>query len=110
MAFLTLSSLLVIAFACFYRIADGLSRLALFHGPGGPLRLSFSDALYFSLVTQATVGFGDLTPHDDGIRLLTGVQVLAGQILLLFGFAEIMRSRRVRIAQDDAKRPGPAGD
>jgi hypothetical protein len=109
-AFLTLYSLLVISFACFYRIADGLSRLPLFHSQGGPIRLSFQDALYFSLVTQATVGFGDLTPHDDGIRLLTGVQVLAGQILLLFGFAEIMRSRRVRMTQGDEKRPGPAGD
>jgi hypothetical protein len=109
-AFLTLYSLLVISFACFYRIADGLSRLPLFHGAGGPIRLSFQDALYFSLVTQATVGFGDLTPHDDGIRLLTGVQVLAGQILLLFGFAEIMRGRHVRMAEGEAKRPGPAGD
>jgi hypothetical protein len=109
-AFLTLYSLLVISFACFYRIADGLSRMPLFHGQGGPIRLGFQDALYFSLVTQATVGFGDLTPHDDGIRLLTGVQVLAGQILLLFGFAEIMRSRRVRLTQRDEKRPGPAGD
>ena len=109
-AFLTLYSLLVISFACFYRIADGLSRMPLFHGQGGPIRLSFQDALYFSLVTQATVGFGDLTPHDDGIRLLTGVQVLAGQILLLFGFAEIMHSRRVRMTQRDDKRLGPAGD
>jgi hypothetical protein len=109
-AFLTLYSLLVISFACFYRIADGLSRMPLFHGQGGPIRLGFQDALYFSLVTQATVGFGDLTPHDDGIRLLTGVQVLAGQILLLFGFAEIMRSRRVRMTQREEKRPGSAGD
>ncbi len=108
MAFLTLYCLLVISFACFYRIADGLSRLPLFHSQGGPIKLSFQDALYFSLVTQATVGFGDLTPHDDGIRLLTGVQVLAGQILLLFGFAEIMRSRRVRMTQSDEKRPGSA--
>lgn len=107
-AFLTLYSLLVIAFACFYRIADGVSRLPLFHGPGGPIRLSFPDALYFSLVTQATVGFGDLTPHDDGIRLLTGVQVLAGQILLLFGFAEIMRSRRVQMTESEEKRPRSA--
>jgi ribosomal protein L39E len=55
------------------------------------------------------VGFGDLTPHDDGIRLLTGVQVLAGQILLLFGFAEIMRSRRVQMTEGEEKRPRSAG-
>jgi len=38
------------------------------------------------------------------------VQVLAGQILLLFGFAEIMRSRRVRMTEGEVKRPSPAGD
>lgn len=109
-AFLTLYAMLVIAFACFYRIADGLSRAPLFHGMAGRVELSFQDALYFSLVTQATVGYGDLTPHDDGIRLLTGVQVLAGQILLLFGFAEIMRSRRVQQTEDAPKRPSKAED
>jgi len=55
-----------------------------------------------------TVGFGDLAPHDDGIRLLTGVQVLAGQILLLFGFAEIMGSRCVQMAEGEEKRPRSA--
>ena len=107
-AFLTLYVVLIISFACFYRIADGLSQTPLFHGPHGPLVLRFPDALYFSMVTQATVGYGDLTPHDDGIRLLTGVQVLAGQILLLFGFAEMMQSRRVRMAEKEPKRPGTA--
>ena len=87
-AFLTLYALLVISFACFYRIADGLSRLPLFHGQAGPIWLSFQDALYFSLVTQATVGFGDLTPHDDGIRPLTGCQVLACEDQALVGLSE----------------------
>lgn len=66
--------------------------------------LGFPDALYFSLVTQATVGYGDLTPHDEGIRLLTSVQVVAGQVLLLFGFAEIMRTRPV-LGEDRGARP-----
>jgi hypothetical protein len=39
---------------------------------------------------------------------LTGVQVLAGQILLLFGFAEIMRSRRVQMTEGEEKRPRTA--
>ena len=94
-AFLAMYVMLVILFACFYRIAEGLSFTPLFHGPHGPVSLPFPDALYFSLVTQATVGYGDVTPHDDGIRLLASLQVVAGQVLLLFGFAEIMRTRRV---------------
>lgn len=109
-AFLAMYAMLVVLFACFYRIAQGLSLQPLFAGPQGPVPLPFPDALYFSLVTQATVGYGDVTPHDDGIRLLASLQVVAGQVLLLFGFAEIMRTRRVLGAEAPPKRPGPAGD
>lgn len=107
-AFLAMYAMLVVAFACFYRIAQGLSVVPLFAGPQGPVPLRFPDALYFSLVTQATVGYGDVTPHDEGIRLLASVQVIAGQVLLLFGFAEIMRTRRV--AGGEPRRREPAGD
>lgn len=108
-AFLAMYAMLVIVFACLYRIAQGLSGHELFHGPQGPVPLPFPDALYFSLVTQATVGYGDVTPHDDGIRLLASLQVILGQVLLLFGFAEIMRTRRV-LGGEAPRRPGAAGD
>ena len=109
-AFLAMYAMLVIVFACLYRIAQGLSLHALFHGPQGPVPLPFPDALYFSLVTQATVGYGDVTPHDEGIRLLASLQVVAGQVLLLFGFAGIMRTRRVQASDPAARRHGPAGE
>jgi hypothetical protein len=38
------------------------------------------------------VGYGDIHPHDNGIRVLASLEVVAGQLLLLFGFAEIMRA------------------
>ncbi len=101
-AFLLMYALLVIGFGATYRIADGLSHHALFMGPDGPIRLSYSDALHFSIATLSTVGYGDIRPADDGARVLASLEVLAGQLLLLFGFAEIMRSRRVRTE-------GPAG-
>lgn len=108
-AFLTMYGVLVVVFASLYRIADGLSVAALFHTPRGPTVITFPDALYFSLVTQATVGYGDLTPHDDGVRLLASAQVVLGQVLLLFGFAEIMRTRRVT-SDERPSRPGRAGE
>jgi hypothetical protein len=108
-AFLAMYAVLVVVFACLYRIAQGLSEVPLFAGPMGPVPLAFPDAFYFSLVTQATVGYGDVTPHDEGIRLLASLQVVAGQVLLLFGFAEIMRTRRV-LGGDPPRRPGAAGD
>jgi len=109
-AFLAMYGMLVTVFACLYRIAQGLSLHPLFHGPQGPVPLPFPDALYFSLVTQATVGYGDVTPHDDGIRLLASLQVILGQVLLLFGFAEIMRTRRVLGGEGNARRSEPSGD
>jgi hypothetical protein len=95
-AFLLMYVLLVIGFASVYRISDSLSLVEIFHGQDGPIRLSYSDALHFSIVTQSTVGYGDIRPHDDGIRVLASMQVIGGQLLLLFGFAEIMQSRRAR--------------
>lgn len=94
--FLSLYSLMVVVFACLYRIADGVSQVPLFAGPGGAIRMDFASALHFSIVTLSTVGYGDIHPSDDGVRLLSGAEVVMGQVLLLFGFAEIMRSRRVR--------------
>ncbi|MBP0445170.1 hypothetical protein J8J14_10300 [Roseomonas sp. SSH11] len=88
-----LFSLIAVVFACLFRIADGLSRAPLFAGPGGAIELTFRDALHFSVVTLSTVGYGDIWPVDDGVRLLGAAEVLAGQILLLFGFYEITRSR-----------------
>ncbi|WPB84025.1 potassium channel family protein [Sediminicoccus rosea] len=90
--YVSIFALLSVGFACFYRIADEFSRGEIFILMGQPGRLSFSDALHFSIVTLSTVGYGDIQPSDDGIRLLAAIQMILGQLLLLFGFAEIMRS------------------
>ncbi|WP_458097267.1 potassium channel family protein [Roseomonas sp. WA12] len=92
-AYAALFSLITIVFACFFRVADRLSQHALFSGPDGPIRIGFRDALHFSVVTISTVGYGDIWPTDDGARLLSAVEVLTGQLLLLFGFYEITRDR-----------------
>lgn len=42
------------------------------------------------------MGYGDIRPLGDGVRVLASLEVLLGQLLLLFGFAEIMRGRRLR--------------
>ena len=94
-AYCSLWALLTVVFGCLYRISDGLSVRPLFHGPDGPLRVGFPGALHFSAVTLSTVGYGDIQPIDDGIRLLATVQALMGQLLLLFGFYEIMRGSQI---------------
>jgi hypothetical protein len=109
-AFLMIYSLLVVSFASAYRIADALSNGALFHNSDGPARLSYSDALHFSVATLSTVGYGDIRPQDDGVRVLASLQVVAGQLLLLFGVAEILRSRRVRSVTEAAENPDDGED
>jgi voltage-gated potassium channel len=57
--------------------------------------LSFAEALYFSVITMATVGYGDIVPEGAPVRALSAAEVVVGVLLLLFGFREIMQAREV---------------
>ena len=41
------------------------------------------DALYFSVVTISTVGYGDISPSTDGSRVFTAVYILFGMTIVL---------------------------
>jgi voltage-gated potassium channel len=91
MAFLMFYALLVVVFACLYRIADLTTPGPQFLVHAHPAVISFDDALYYSVAAITTLGFGDITPISHLSRALTGVEVVAGVLMLLFGFSEIMR-------------------
>jgi hypothetical protein len=44
---------------------------------------SMADRLYFSFVTQTTVGYGDLSPAGDLPRTLANLEALIGQLYLV---------------------------
>ncbi|MGE0415194.1 MAG: potassium channel family protein [Acetobacteraceae bacterium] len=92
MAFLTFYGLLVIVFACLYRIADMVTIAPQFTIHGTLERISFVDGLYYSVVTISTLGFGDISPASMLTRALTGIEVVCGVLMLLFGFSEVMRN------------------
>jgi voltage-gated potassium channel len=92
MAFVTFYALLVVVFACLYRIADLTAPVAQFSLHAVPARISFVDALYYSVATITTLGFGDIAPASMLARAITAIEVVSGVLLLLFGFSEIMRS------------------
>jgi voltage-gated potassium channel len=52
--------------------------------------LTRSDALYFTITTFATVGFGDIAPRSEAVRLLVAVQVLLDLVILGLGIQVIL--------------------
>ncbi len=77
-------------------MVDKISQLPSFSVAGELRPIEFTEALYFSVVTLSTVGYGDITPLQDPIRILVAVEIVLGVLLLLFGFAEIMKYTRDR--------------
>lgn len=90
-AFMTLYSLLVVIFACLYRLAEMSAETPQFLTDSADHYLSFGEAMYFSVITLSTVGYGDIVPVGQLVRLLAAAQVIIGLLLLLFGFSEIAR-------------------
>jgi len=102
-AFFTFYSLIVIIFACVYRIIDSYTAGIHFNFNGVWHKLSFADSLYFSIITLSTVGYGDIEPVSNLVRAIVAVQIVLGVLLLLFGFSEIIRYARER--RDDPSAP-----
>lgn len=52
---------------------------------------NFFDALYFSIVTMTTVGFGDITPLSENGRWLTLLMIITGVILIPWQISELIK-------------------
>lgn len=65
-------------------------------GTGNPP--SPSDLLYYSVITLATVGFGDITPASEVARAVTVVEALVGQLYLVSVVAGVVGGWRGRPA------------
>jgi hypothetical protein len=55
-------------------------------GTNKPDVWDFADFLYFSVVTQSTVGYGDIVPNTRRARLLVALQLLVGVFITGFFF------------------------
>ena len=100
-AFLTFYSLIIIVFACLYRIIDLYAPEHHFLVAGAMRDLTFIESLYFSIISLSTVGYGDITPITSEVRALVAIQTVAGVLLMLFGFAEIIRHTSERPTRTD---------
>ncbi|MET7291844.1 potassium channel family protein [Streptomyces griseoloalbus] len=74
------------------------------------------DALYFTLVTLATIGYGDITPHGQAARLVTILQILYTFIFLTAAATALTHHlrntlrRHGTLHRDDTPAPGPDSD
>jgi hypothetical protein len=80
LAFLLGYAALIFIFACFYAAAWQHNRASAFQGINllSPVPPSFGQFVYFSVVTMATLGYGDVIPSDALTRTLACVQVVIG--------------------------------
>jgi voltage-gated potassium channel len=89
-AFFTFYSLNIIVFSAVYKIIDKLSDVHHFVIRGVAKHLSFVEAMYFSLVTVSTLGYGDIVPVTNPIRFIVGIQTFLGTMLFFFGVHAII--------------------
>ncbi len=73
------------------------------------------DALYFTVVTMATIGYGDITPAGQSARAVLLVQVLYNFVFLAAGISAVTQELRGRITvrltdrltPDEPEQPDP---
>ncbi len=76
--------------------------------------LDRTDALYFTVTTFATVGFGDIAPLAREARIIAMIQMLAGMALLGGGLKLLLGAVRVGLNREPGRpvstgTAGPAG-
>jgi hypothetical protein len=79
--------LLGLSFAFLFEVLGTLGSQPFFASQEGGTR---SDYVYFSFITMATVGYGDLTPQSGVARALAVTEGLFGQIYLVTAVAALV--------------------
>ncbi len=75
--------LIAVAFAVAYAIVGELESEPFFADQGPAKFNEFPEFMYFSVITQTTVGYGDFVPGTGGGRALASAQALMGQLYLV---------------------------
>ena len=61
------------------------------HPLNGQAFNTFLDAIYFSVSTISTAGFGDITPHSQMGRFLTVLMILTGVVLIPWQLGDLIK-------------------
>ena len=65
--------------------------------------LTHSSALYFTIVTFGTVGFGDITPHSDLARLLVSAQIIIDFVFIAAIIRALVAVAQASLQKSDFK-------
>jgi hypothetical protein len=86
------SPLIILAFALISSISFGILHFVLWSiWPTEYVNMhGLQDALYFSMVTIATVGYGDILPVGHAARWLCVAEIASGVLLLVVGVSASM--------------------
>ncbi len=71
-------------------VSSGLIFYAESRNPGSDIK-TFTDAVYFSIITLTTVGYGDFTPKTGYGRFITILIVLSGIIFIPYQVKELIK-------------------
>lgn len=90
--------LLGVTFGAVYGVIDSIGTTPVF-GPG--VEASSSTRLYFSFVTLATLGYGDVTPDGGSARAAAVLEAIVGQLYLVTVVAVVVSNLgRPRVLRD----------
>jgi len=104
MGLLVIYLLIGMSFGLIYQFTDVIASPAL--SPDGQ---GISSAIYFSFITLATVGYGDVTPGTDLVRALAIAESLIGQLYLVSVVSLAVSRLGAHAAQDRIASPTSEG-
>ena len=71
--------------SCIYFLIDYFSTENIFFiRDSTETKISFWEAIYFTIITQSTIGYGDIVPKSPITRLLVTFQALSTIILVIY--------------------------
>ena len=53
------------------------------HNQFAKIKNIFFERLYFSIITQTTIGYGDIVPNSDATRFVVAIQALSTILIIL---------------------------